>query len=259
MSYPQPSSNEYAIKGVQYFRLLTGLTSPGDLYESEQSCHALALGPLSDVANVNVAYFDSQMVPTFVALTQVGPPRSVTGRIDARNEETYSPSQRPGRIMLWPSDLYDPSFLPTTFDPAQDSLTFITPVLDVIEYFSPQQSLVPLRNDKTYRFPQIETAAIRDSYLVLPYWGRKYACCRIVNSSGASLEWTVVGIVYYPNDQTKAMEFVIDKDLAVPTGGTHTSLVRAAVNGMFDALMIVVNITGASQTPFEVIVSDTPA
>jgi len=257
MAYPQPSANEYATNGGGFFRLNTLLTSPGDIYESEQSGHGLALGPLSDVANVNIAYFDGQ-VPTGVNQIQVGPPRSFVGPI-YNLSDTYAPSQRPGRIMLWPSDLYDPSFLPSTFDPAQDSLTFITPVLDVIQYFSPQPALVPTRNDKTYRFPEIETAAIRDSYLVLPYWGRKYACCRIVNSSGATLAWSVVGIVYYPNDQTKAMEFVIDKDLAVPIGGTHTSLVRAAVSGMFDALMIVVNITGGSQTPFEVIVSDTPA
>jgi hypothetical protein len=264
MAYPQPSSDDYAIGGSEFFRLLTTLTSPGDLYESEQSGHALALGPLSDVANVNIAYFDGQ-VPTFVNQTQVGPPRSFVGVINKLND-SYAPSQRPGRILLWPSDLYDPSWIPSGFAQGQDTLTFITPVLDVIEYFSPQPSLVPTRNDKTFRFPQIDTDGIQIHFLVLPYWGRKYACCRIGNASTTPLIWTVKGITYYPNEDNKAIETTIDTT-TVPQrtdpGAQHTTLIRAGVEGMFDAILIMIELVTElpvnGLTPFEVIMSDTPA
>ncbi len=260
MAYPQPSSDDYAVGGSGFFRLLTTLTSPGDIYESEQSGHALALGPLSDVANVNVAYFDAQ-VPTFVNQTQVGPPRSFVGAIN-KLTDFYAPAQRPGRILLWPSDLYDPTFIPQDFDPNNASLTFITPVLDVIQYFSPQSSLVPQRNDKTFRFPALDVTGVGEQFLVIPYWGRKYACCRIFNqNSGTFAEWIVKGITYYPNASNKAMETPIDSATNIPAGEQHTTLVRAGVHGMFDALLIIIAPDSEvfEAAPFEVIVSDTPA
>ena len=75
MSYPQPSADQYAIKGYQFFRLNTLLTSPGDIYQSQQSGHAFAIGPESDISNVNVAYFDDQ-VPNFMAQTVISPQRA---------------------------------------------------------------------------------------------------------------------------------------------------------------------------------------
>lgn len=259
MSYPQPSSNDYAIRGVQFFRLLTELATPGDIYLSEQSCHALALGPDSDVANVMVAYFDDQ-APTFLTTTLVGPPRSFTGRIDARNEATYAPAGRPGRIMFWPADLYDPAFVPSNFVVDQDTLSFITPILDVVQYFKPQQSLIPVRNDKTFRFPQIDTSEGRNTFLILPFWGRKYASCRIDNQSDGSVAWRVTGITYYTNNDHKATETEIDHVDTLANGANHTTLVKASSHGMFDALMLEVNVSeGEGPTPFEVVMSDTPA
>ncbi len=260
MAYPQPSSNDYATGGSDIFRLFTPLTSPGDIYESEQSGHALALGPLSDVANVNVAYFDKQ-VQTFVNQSQVGPPRSFVGRIDAQNTEFFVPSQRPGRILLWPSDLYDPSFLPIGFDADDATLTFITPVLDVIQYFKDAPSLIPVRNDKTFRFPSLDAASATDQFVVIPYWGRKYACCRIFNQSASqTVTWAVRGITYYPNPSNQAMEVILDSAV-VATNTVHTTLVRAGINGMFDALLIVTqgNDADPGAATYQVIVSDTPA
>lgn len=259
MSYPQPSSNDYVIRGVQYFRLLTALATPGDIYESEVSCHALAIGPESDVANVNIAYFDDQ-IPTFMNRTQVGPPRSFTGRVDARNTDTYAPSGRPGRILFWPTDLYDPTFLPQNFVPDEDTLTFIAPVLDVIQYFKPQASLVPLRTDKTFRFTEIEQPENRTAFIVLPCWGRKFGSCRVLNSSSAALSWGVTGITYFANPNNQAIETEIDRVDALGIGDQHTTLFRAATHGLFDALMFDLNLNeGTGLTPFEVVLSDTPA
>ena len=97
MSYPQPDSNQYAIKGYQFFRLNTLLTSPGDIYESAQSGHSIAIGPESDLANINVAYFDDQ-VETFMQRTTISPLRAFVGRIDARNDAVTAPVERRARL-----------------------------------------------------------------------------------------------------------------------------------------------------------------
>src|SRR3981189_3558041 len=131
MSYPQPNADTYAVNSYGFFRLNTLLSSPGDIYRSPQGGHLFCLGPESDVANVNIAYFDDQ-VPTFLQTTQISPGRSFTGFMAARNEATYSPSRRFGRIFCWSNDIYDPSFLPRSFSANTDHIQFIAPQLDVI-------------------------------------------------------------------------------------------------------------------------------
>ena len=253
MSYPQPDSDQYAIRGYDFFRLTTGLTSPGDIYESQQSGHAFALGPDSDVANVNVAYFDDQ-VPTFQNQVTIGPPRSMVGRLDARNESSYTPANRPGRLLFWPADIYDPSFKPNLFAPDQDTLTFVTPILDVIEYFQPQPSLVVERNDKTYRFQELP-APVRFSYLVIPFWGRKYASVRFFNQTAADVILAVIGVSYFINPNFQALQTELD-GFVVGAGVQKESIVKASADGVFDALMIQVESNLPGPTPLWITVSD---
>ncbi len=261
MSYPQPDADQYAIKGYKYFRLLTPLTSPGDIYESQQSAHAMALGPESDVANVDIAYFDDQ-VTSFVNKTQIGPLRSFVGRIDARNDARYVPAGRPGRLLFWPADLYDPFYVPADFSPGQ-GLTFIPPVLDVIQYFSPQASLVQKRNDKTYRFlgiPQ-EGLGLPQGWIVLPFWGRRSATIRLVNNTdvNATVQIAVRGVNYFVNDGTAAVERTLIALNAVPLGlnngldrilvtnapSTSVSISPVETRGRFDALAVFMEVTGS--------------
>ncbi len=171
MSFPQPNSNDYATGGYKFFRLNTLLVSPGDMYESEQSGLALAVGPQSDIANVNVAYFDDQ-VPDFMQFTQIAPTRAFVGRVDARNEAKYSPAQRPGRIFLWSDDIYDPNFRPRGFSAVNDRIQFVAPRLDVIQYFDQPGTLGPARADKTYQFQNYIVSGTL--YIVVPFYGRKY-------------------------------------------------------------------------------------
>jgi hypothetical protein len=215
--------------------LLTPLTSPGDIYESEQSGHALALGPQSDVANINVAYFDDQ-VPTFVNQTQIGPRRSFVGRIDARNTDTYAPTNRPGRVFFWPADLYDPSYIPAFQGGGQpDQVTFITPIIDVIQYFSPQPSLVPARNDKTFRFTDVPFAiggeGQREGWLIVPYWGRQSAAIRCSNFTSAEVDLKVRGVNYFVNDTNLAQEFYLAEFQVAPLPGGQFAPAQLLLNG----------------------------
>lgn len=271
MSYPQPDADQYAVKGYQLFRLNTLLASPGDIYQSKQSGHALALGPDSDIANVNVAYFDDQ-VPTFMQRTSISPARAFTGRMDARNDAAYSPSGRPGVIMLWSDDIYDPSYRPVnipepgggSFIPAVDTIEFVTPRLDVIEYFQKPSSLGPGRRDKEYAFQTFQSphgGAGRYAFLVIPFYGRKYA-----SVSAASLTGTLIFML--------GVNFLITQDEQVFPPPTHletalipfttltstplTTIITASQNGTYDALVLGY-LPGATPTfnaPTRILVSD---
>jgi hypothetical protein len=269
MSYPQPSADSYAVNGSQFFRLLTPLTSPGDIYESQQSALGFALGPLSDVANVVIAYFDRQ-VRSFINLAAIGPRRSFVGRLDANNSDKYAPSARPGRLFMFPADLFDPSFQPAGFLPDEQTITFVPPMLDVIQYFSPQQSLVPKRNDKEYRFEGIPNNGA-SGWIILPFWGRKSATIRFTNQNATGLQTALRGVNYFINDGTAGVERQLLSSAAQAPGTGRDVILTSNANvtaanpititnvGPFDALAVFLQLDDPSSTvPIQVTVSDDP-
>lgn len=201
MSYPQPNANRYAINGYQFFRLNTLLSSPGDIYESEQSGLALCLGPESDVSKVACAYYDDQ-VQTFINSTVIDPSRTFVGRLDARNDARYQPANRPGRILFWSADLYDPGYIPsaTVGYAAGDPILRITPRLDVLQYFQSPSSLAPRRADKEYKFEDY-TLSTQQSWLIFPCYGRKYGSIVCTNRNtkidgSEDFTFRVIGVNY---------------------------------------------------------------
>jgi hypothetical protein len=261
MSFPQPNSDQYAIGGYQFFRLTTPLVSPGDIYESTQSGHALAVGPTSDIANVNIAYFDDQ-APNFMARTTISPSRALVGRVDARNEATYSPSNRPGKIMFWAADIFDPNYRPfqhpLTFNPATDQIQFVQPVLDVIEYFKPQSSLTPGRDDAEFVF-QNYPVTTRRFFLVVPYYGRKYCYVNFTNRLGiGGITFGIVGLNYAITQDDSAnpyhQETTLLAEAAIGAGNSVTKVIRAASDGCFDALVF--SISDAGPAPLRILMSD---
>jgi hypothetical protein len=268
VSYPQPSADQYAIKGYQYFRLDTPLTSPGDIYESQQSGHGLAVGPNSDIANVNVAYFDDQIANTFMNTTVISPNRAFVGRVDARNEVAYGPTGRPGVILFWANDIYDPNYRPFSkpakFDPAQDEIQFVPPQLDVIEYFKPIESLGPARIDKEFNF-QNYSVTTRTFFLVIPYYGRKYCYIEFTNKDTVVPNtFGIVGLNYAITQDDSAnpyhQETTIRAPAAVAAQATVTRIITASGdpatgNGMFDALVF--SFSGAGPAPLRIVMSDT--
>jgi len=256
VAFPQPNSELYTTGGADFFRLKTPLSSPGDMYESLVSGLGMALGPESDIANVNVAYFDAQ-APNFMQFTQVSPSRSFVGRLDANNSGRYAPAQRPGRVLIWPSDLYDPNYRPRAFVAPTDQITFISPVLDVIQYFSDPGTLTPSRVDKEYQFQNYIVSGTL--YIVVPYYGRKYCYVNFTNRNTVSPNtFGITGVNYAITDDSSVnpyhQETVIRAPAAVGAGATVTVRITAGLTGMFDALVFSVNNNGPA--PLRIVVSD---
>jgi hypothetical protein len=255
MSFPQPNSEAYVTGGEDCFRLRTALSSPGDMYESLVSGLGMALGPESDIANVNVAYFDAQ-APNFMQFTQVSPSRSFVGRIDANNTGKYAPAQRPGRVLIWPGDLYDPNYQPRGFG-VNDAIQFISPVLDVVQYFSTPGTLTPARTDKEYQFQNY--LLVGTLFIVVPYYGRKYCYVQFTNRNSTDPNtFGIRGVNYAITNDGSAnpyhQETTIRAAAAVAAGASVTVRVTAGSTGMFDALVFSVNNNGPA--PLRIVVSD---
>lgn len=194
MSYPQKTASAAVLGGQDFFRLNTLLTSPGDIYESDQGSHAFALGPDSDIANVDVFYLDPNS-PGSMNSFRVSPDRSMVGTIKASVVDNYAPLAIPGRVLIAPADLYNPAWRPTGFA-APDVISYITPVLDVIQYFTPQPSLVTQRNDKTYELESVFNGGqpIGNGWVVVPAWGRKSASFKFKNGFVVGERVTLYGV-----------------------------------------------------------------
>jgi hypothetical protein len=258
MSFPQPQATPYAVNNYGFFRLNTPLSSPGDIYESDQSGHAFCVGPNSDIANVNMAYFDDQ-VPTFMQFMTISPTRSFAGLINARNEAQFSPAQRPGRILFWSDDIYDPNFRPRAFNATTDAIQFVPPLLDVIQYFTPLASVVPARINKEFVFQNYVVPSGGTLYIVVPYYGRRYAFVNFTNRNNVQNNTIgIIGVNYAITDDTSPNPFHQETTILVPTlvapNASIRRIIRATADGMFDALVF--SLTNGGPAPLRIDVAD---
>lgn len=275
MSFPQPSSVAPVLAGQQSFRLRTQLASAGDLYESEVSALAFAIGPDSDIANVRVNYFDSN-ADAMVGQANISPERTLVGRVDARNETVYpGGGQRRGRILLSALDLYDPTWRPSGYVPDDDAIEFVAPMLDVIQYFVNPPSLISQRSDRTFRFqyltvPPNGVGADGITYLVIPAYGRKSGYFTFKNiTNGISTVHVDVGAVRFgesaaPGPDGSAQVFnLFTVDLVTQTNDDW--VYQSSTDGLWDMFFIRVGNKGMTPLsypggafPITVTLSDDP-
>lgn len=243
MTYPQPNANKYALNGQSFFRLHTALATDGDIYQSEQGAHAFAVGPESDIARVNVAYYDEQQ-DRFMDQVVISPDRPFIGAIGAYNDKGYAPSSVPGRTLMWPDELYNTNWRPTNWEVAAVRVDFIAPVIDIVQYFSPGPITNGQRNDKVYHYERLPLNGAEFYYLVVPWYGRRFASVKLYNDSGGNFSgWAISGLNYRevidplaPDDSATIKSIVASA--AVNDATTSDNVVKASTSGMFDALLL---------------------
>lgn len=244
MTFPQPSSTAPVLGAKQSFRLKTGLVSSGDIYESEVSALAFVIGPDSDIANVQVSYFDEDS-STKVATALVTPDRDLIGRIDARNDVNYpGTTPRKGRILINSLDIWDTSFRPAGFNAANDVIEFETPTLDVIQYFVNPPSVIPPRSDKTYRF-QYWTAPLNANgitYIGIPAFGRKSGYFTFLNRGNgiATIRTSIYAVKLSTSDTPGAIasfgQLLDSADIL--TGADRDYQYKASTDGLWDMFIV---------------------
>lgn len=246
MSYPQPNSNQPVLQGQDFLRILTPLASAGDIYQSEQAGYVFQVGPDSDIARVNVTYFDPSL-PSFTNNIVISNKTPFYGRLDARNTDTYQPSGVPGRILFSPADI-----IPNSVASAI-AVDVIQGVFDVIEYFTPR-TISPLRNDKDYFFYDLNYSA--GGYEVyIPSYGRSYVevQARDPNTTGASIQ--VDGFKWGLGSSSTQVTSLL---ASVAIGAGQQAIINSAAKGFFDHIRV--KWTGGTglTLPTRVILSDVP-
>ena len=247
VAFHASSADAAVVSGSDFFRLNTLLTSPGDIYESAQGSHAFAVGPDSDIAAINVYYLDAD-APGAMNSFQVSPDRAFVGTVPALTEQNYAtPTPIPGRVLISPSDIYNPTWRPTGFDSADDVINFVTPVLDVIQYFTEQPGLVSQRVDRSYEFdavsPRGSGSPTGVGWIVLPAYGRKSGSFRFGNGfTPADLEVTLYGVKLGISQSVNGVPADLQQELmamtTIATGGSAVYAFKSSAVGMFDYFAI---------------------
>ncbi len=184
--YRPVNADQYVSGNYGFLRIKQALASAGDIFESAQGAHSFCMGPDSDVSLATIAYFDQFSQPTYSAQASpaptnmntltISPQRAWVNPIPAVNKEgQYAPAGTPGRILIWPTELYDSTFRPPSFDPVADGLVFEPPVIDIIQSFGPTPTPIAQRSDKTYYYDQLPVGSSGFSYVMIPFYGRRYA------------------------------------------------------------------------------------
>lgn len=266
MSYPQPSSVLPVKNGQDFFRLTTPIVSSGDIYESEVSANAIVLGPDSDIARVQVTYYNAD-VSVGLSNAIVSPDRSLTGLVPAVNTEHYISSfsqsnPRKGRVLVSLDDYYNIRFRPALFA-GGDEIQFETPTLDLIFYFKGLPSVIPQRSDRTFMYQYFKTPAAPgagvSSWLVVPGYGRKSGYFTFQNLDGVNtVTVTVLGVKLQPTGLgTPAGGFTSQLDTnALITNASDQYVFNSSTAGLWDLFIVRFDGYAGAALPTTITLSD---
>lgn len=268
MTFQQPEINNFVTGGFQFARIKQYLATAGDIFELPTGAKAFVLGPDSDISRATVAYVNAVDVedfvvagsePTTMAQITVTPDRAFEGFIPALNTETsFKPSGAskgvPGRILVWPAEIFDSSYRPSGFAAGNDTFVRENPIIDIVEYFREPGTLEPARSDKLYYYENLPFGA-DDCFLMIPFYGRRRATVNAVNTGANVMQVTMFGVNFRIDETTLASETQLDQD-NVAAGAIGRQVLNAETDGFYDYLLFQFNPTGASNVSLRVNVSD---
>lgn len=246
MSFPYPSSIASVNQLKAYWRLYTGIETSGDIYESETSALAFAIGGDSDIARAKISYFDQQEADR-VNEQIVSIDRPFIGQIDANMLAKYATGQR-ARILISILDVIpSATFTPPTAG-GTDRVMFAQPVLELVQYTNQQPNYLPTRSDKQFRYETIGTSNPvllgRAFWFIIPFYGRRFGQVTVKNlDSSANLAVTTFGFNFSLTGlDSNNQSIQIDTDATVAPAATVTQIVN---NQTFDAIGVQITPDGA--------------
>lgn len=263
MAYSQPNSEAPQIAGSQIYRITqTSTPGGGDIWESKVGAFAFAVGPLSDYANYQLVYRDQQVPITAMAEASFTPGRPFIGEIFARNdpEGVYPASNRPGRILVAPADIFNDS--PPSGFTANDVRWFEPPVIDILQYLRPPAGGIPTsRPDKHLRYQTIQAPTVMGGsfFLQIPAYGRRYASVLARNRSGQDGNVSLVGMTFTAETNDTSPIFLNLDTSAIANLATVSLVFDSNTNGMFDYLMVQFTPVdvGSDDVSLDIVLSDT--
>lgn len=245
MSYPQPLASLETIEGSEFFRINTLLQTGGDAYELDVSAKAFVIGPESDIARARVTYYDpSAPGRSSSFVVSVGDP--FVGRIDAFASQKYPVANTPARVIVSLEDLYEPIWTPSL---VAVGIVKVRPRLDLLAYLSDRASLPQKRADFVTRGRLTIAAGQTGTFILCPYYGRKYASVIVTNYTGAAGYTVDISGVNFTTDANAPVfvganqkvhqtAIVMGGAIPAPNPSTASFEVKASQDGLFDYLMV---------------------
>ena len=271
MTYPQPRTSDQIAAGQPQWRLFTQVQTQGEIYEIDNSCTAMALGPESDFGQIQISYLDTSLAPTLVGSVKLTPQYPFGGRIAPRLDTSYPLSPpRKGRVLASLIDNFNVGYLPSGFNVTKMQLFQVLPNLDIIGWQQMPPSLPQKRGDKTFEFQfhPCTVAANGGIWYVIPAFLRKYGMIHLFNNSGATIKnFEIRGVnfstVSNPNPVGPGprddAESVLLAAADVANGVDSVTEVPASTKGIYDAYAIFLSTVAGgniSDAPLRVYLSD---
>jgi len=263
MGYPQPNSNNPVLQqSLDFFRLKTIIASSGDMYETEQTSQFVAIGPDSDIARANVAYYDPNNGPSFLSTAEISNRRGMNGSLYSQNVGggLYQPSGRQGRTLLYPVDIWDPNYLPTGFS-GGDTIFRYNPIFDIIQYFRQPPSFETARSDRLYTL-QTGPAGRGNNWLIFPCYGRSWMMIQFTNQWVDPTTFEVRGVNFTIETGSPALLSPQDQETSLIASASYnqglgvSKVINSSV-GEFDALAVNITTTvGAPIIALKILMSD---
>jgi len=266
MALQQTFSPRAVIGGQEFYRLFQPLESAGDIFEIDSSIKAVALGPQSDVADLQLTYFDEQ-TGNRINEAFLSPQVPFIGRLDTLLFQNIPSSSTPARLQVTTRDIVNNTFTMRAGDPDNDLVAVrIKPSIDLLGYLSDPPALPRARVDRQYFFPFVVNAADIGLWYILPYYGRHYGHVQFINTNfAAAVTYTldVYGVQFsagadVTNGDGKQGETLLGTITA--TQGQTQNLIFGLCEGLFDMLAIRLTSTIGTFDPdstLRVTVSDT--
>jgi hypothetical protein len=228
------TSDVQAVQRAQeFFRLKQPVTSPGSVYELNESLREIYIGPDSDIAEVMMTYFDPTAADgSSLSTATVSVNGPFVGRVDSLPLTQVPNTNQPARILLAPNDIVDNTYIPP--NSAAYRRFNIPAIIDVIVALQKLSSIPAVRADRTLRFAQVpyqgQPVGMTDGStdLLVPFYGRRMATVTLVAPQAVIM--TVALVTLLPGSPTipRSLGSVLTPVTIPPTMQSRSVVVRAS-------------------------------
>ncbi|HZJ67685.1 MAG TPA: hypothetical protein VFD36_29480 [Kofleriaceae bacterium] len=189
-----PSQDVGAVQRSQeFYRLKQVIQSPGDIFELNESAKAIYIGPDSDLAEVQVTYFNPDEPDSLeTAVVSVNGP--LVGRLDSLPSTIVSSTGQPARILVSPVDIVNNDYN----DPDQDGiLRHIVPAkIDLLVALKALPDIPQTRADRTIRLSRVPYIDATTD-IIVPVYGRRMMTVNLTtNNTGGTVSFLAVTLTH---------------------------------------------------------------
>ena len=173
------------LRAQEYYRLKQVVQSPGDIYELDESAKAVYIGPDSDLAEVQLTYFnpDEPLALETATVSVNGP---FVGRVDSLPKTMVPSTGQPARILVSPVDIVNNAYV-RPGAPALRSYN-IQAQIDLIVALKSLPTIPAVRADRTFRLPRVPFNNIAagpglgSTDIIIPIYGRRLITVQVLGT-----------------------------------------------------------------------------